>query len=70
MAHHSEIENLVDQAVKIAREKQHEYVMTEHLLLAILRQSHFRRIVERFGVEIDMLDQELDAYLSSLVNLV
>jgi ATP-dependent Clp protease ATP-binding subunit ClpA len=70
MAHHSEIENLVDQAVKIAREKQHEYVMTEHLLLAILRQSHFRRIVERFGVEIDMLDQELDSYLNSLTSLV
>jgi len=70
MAHHSEIENLVDQAVKIAREKQHEYVMTEHLLLAILRQSHFRRIVERFGVEIDMLDQDLDSYLNSLTSLV
>ena len=70
MAHHSEIENLVDQAVKIAREKQHEYVMTEHLLLAILRQSHFRRIVERFGVEIDMLDQELDSYLNSLTSLI
>ena len=70
MAHHSEIENLVDQAVKIAREKQHEYVMTEHLLLAILRQGHFRRIVERFGVEIDMLDQELDSYLNSLTSLV
>jgi len=70
MAHHSEIENLVDQAVKLAREKQHEYVMTEHLLLAMLRQSNFRRLVERFGVEIDLLDQELDAYLNSLVNLV
>jgi ATP-dependent Clp protease ATP-binding subunit ClpA len=70
MAHHSEIENLVDQAVKLAREKQHEYVMTEHLLLAILRQSHFRRIVERFGAEIDMLDQELDSYLNSLTSLV
>ena len=70
MAHHSEIENLVDQAVKLAREKQHEYVMTEHLLLAMLRQSNFRRLVERFGVEIDLLDQELDAYLNSLVNLI
>jgi len=70
MAHHSEIENLVDQAVKLAREKQHEYVMTEHLLLAMLRQSNFRRLVERFGVEIDMLDQELDTYLNSLVNLI
>jgi len=70
MAHHSEIENLVDQAVKLAREKQHEYVMTEHLLLAMLRQSNFRRLVERFGVEIDLLDQELDTYLNSLVNLI
>ena len=70
MAHHSEIENLVDQAVKLAREKQHEYVMTEHLLLAMLRQSNFRRLVERFGVEIDLLDQELDSYLNSLVNLI
>ena len=68
MAH--EIESIVDNAVKIAREKSHEYVMTEHLLLAMLRQGHFRRLVEQFGVEIDMLDQELDSYLNSLLNLV
>ena len=68
MAH--EIESIVDNAVKIAREKSHEYVMTEHLLLAMLRQGHFRRLVEQFGVEIDMLDQELDSYLNSLMNLV
>ena len=68
MAH--EIENIVDNAVKIAKEKSHEYVMTEHLLLAMLRQGHFRRLVEQFGVEIDMLDQELDSYLNSLMNLV
>ncbi len=68
MAH--EIESIVDNAVKIAKEKSHEYVMTEHLLLAMLRQGHFRRLVEQFGVEIDMLDQELDSYLNSLMNLV
>lgn len=65
-----EIEHIVDQAVTLASERQHEYVTTEHLLLAMLRYPAFRKTVENYGIEVDQLDQELTGYLNSLVSLV
>ena len=47
MQNNPEIEQLVDQAVKIARTKQHEYVLTEHLLLAMIQHAPFRKVVEK-----------------------
>jgi len=70
MQNNPEIEQLVDQAVKIARTKQHEYVLTEHLLLAMIQHAPFRKVVEKYGVEVDMMEAELDAYLNSQMNLV
>jgi ATP-dependent Clp protease ATP-binding subunit ClpA len=70
MQNNPEIEQLVDQAVKIARTKQHEYVLTEHLLLAMIQHAPFRKVVEKYGVEVEMMEAELDAYLNSQMNLV
>ena len=70
MQNNPEIEQIVDGAVKIARDRHHEYVMTEHVLLSLIRHEPFRRVVEKFGIEVQLLDQELDAYLESLANLV
>lgn len=70
MQNNPEIEYLVDQAVKIAKEKNHEYVLTEHLLLSLIRHAPFRKTMDGFGVNVDLMDQELDLYLNSLVNLV
>ena len=65
-----EIEQLIENSVKLARDRQHEYVLTEHLLLAMIRYNPFRQVLEKFGVDVDQFDQELDAYLAGLVNLV
>ena len=37
MQNNPEIEQLIEQAIRLAKEKQHEYVLTEHLLLALIR---------------------------------
>jgi len=66
----AEIEHIVGQAVQVAQTKNHEYVTTEHVLLALIRLPAFRKIVQRFGVDADTLDQEIDSYLDSLVSLV
>ena len=70
MQNNPEIEQIVDAAVKIARDKKHEYVMTEHVLLAMLHHAPFRQVVEKFGTDVVRLEQELEAYLASLANLV
>ena len=70
MQNNPEIEHIVDQAVKIARDKHHEYVITEHLLLSLIRHAAFRKTLDNFGVEVDQMDQEVNVYLDSLKNLV
>ena len=70
MQNNPEIEQIIDVAIKIAQDHQHEYMLSEHLLLALIRHESFRKCLTKFGVEIDQFDQELSAYVQSLVNLV
>jgi ATP-dependent Clp protease ATP-binding subunit ClpA len=70
MQNNPEIEQIIDASVKLARDRRHEYVMTEHVLLSMVRHEPFRRVLEKFGTEVALLDNELDAYLESCVSLV
>ena len=70
MQNNPEIEQIVDSAVKLARQRNHEYMLTEHLLLAMVQHPPFRKCLTKFGVEIDQFDAELSGYIDSLVNLV
>jgi ATP-dependent Clp protease ATP-binding subunit ClpA len=70
MQNNPEIEQIVEAAVKIAKDKKHEYVLTEHVLLALVRYNPFNKVLEKFGVNTAMMDQELNAYLDSLTGLV
>jgi len=70
MQNNPEIEQIVDNAVKLARDRRHEYVMTEHVLLSLIRHEPFQRVLTKFGVDVERLDQELQSYLESMVALV
>jgi ATP-dependent Clp protease ATP-binding subunit ClpA len=70
MQNNPEIEQIVDAAVKIARDCKHEYVLTEHVLLSLLRHAPFRQVLEKFGTDVVRMEQEIEAYLASLANLV
>ena len=70
MQNNPEIEQIVDAAVKMARDSHHEYVMTEHVLLSLIRHEPFRRVLEKFGTDVNRLDQEVEAYLAGIVTLV
>jgi ATP-dependent Clp protease ATP-binding subunit ClpA len=65
-----EIAGIVEQAVKIASNLTHEYVVTEHLLLAMLRHPPFKKTLTSFGVQVDKMEQEVEHYLLSLTGLV
>ena len=70
MQNNPEIEQIIESAVKLARDRRHEYVMTEHVLLSMVRHEPFRRVLEKFGTDINLLDTELDSYLESCTSLV
>ena len=70
MQNNPEIQQVVDAAVNIAREKHHEYMLTEHLQLAMIRYEPFRQVLEKFGTDVAQFDQEVDAYLTSLQSLI
>jgi len=69
MQNNPEIEQIVDAAVKMARDRHHEYVMTEHVLLSLIKHDPFRRVLEKFGTDVNRLEQELDSYLSGVTTL-
>ena len=69
MQNNKEIELIVNQAIKIARDKQHDYVLTEHVLLALIRHEPFHKVLEGFGTSVDLMDLELDSYLGSLASI-
>ena len=68
MRNNPEIEFIVDAAVRIAREKQQAYITIEHVLLALIRHQPFRRVLEKFGTNVTMLESDVDAYVSSQSN--
>jgi ATP-dependent Clp protease ATP-binding subunit ClpA len=70
MQNNPEIEQIVENAVGLARDLKHEYVLTEHVLLALIQYNPFRKCLEKFGTNVAMMEQELQAYLVSLVNLI
>jgi ATP-dependent Clp protease ATP-binding subunit ClpA len=70
MQNNPEIEQIIETAVKIARDKQHEYVLTEHVLMAMLRHVPFRKVLEKFGSDLVLFEGELEHYLDNLLSLV
>jgi len=69
MQNNPEIEQIIDNAVRIARDRRHEYVVTEHLLASLLVHDPFRTVLVKFGADVDTLAKELGAYLDSLTGL-
>ena len=69
MQNNPEIEHIIESAVNLARQANHEYVTTEHLTLSLLRYAPFRKCLDAFGVEVDQFDTELTDYLNSLQSL-
>lgn len=70
MQQNPEIEQILAQAQRLARIKRHEYVTLEHLSLALIRHTPFCATLEKYGVNVDQLDRELEDYVDSQVHLL
>jgi ATP-dependent Clp protease ATP-binding subunit ClpA len=70
MQHNPEIEQIIENSVKIARQLKHEYVLTEHVLMSMLHHAPFRKTLEKFGTDVAFLESDLTVYLGSLQSMV
>jgi len=70
MQDNPEIDAIIDGAVTIARTWKHEYVLTEHLLLSLIRHEPFRKTLNKFGCDVAMLETELCGYLDSCQSVI
>ena len=61
-----EIETIIEQAVHAAKDRKHQYCTVEHLLLALISHPPFKKCLDGFGCEIDLMTQEVSSYLDSL----
>lgn len=61
-----EIENIIEQSIVHAKELKHEYVTIEHLLLALITFGPFKKCLNSYGCEVDLMIEEVQAYLHGL----
>jgi ATP-dependent Clp protease ATP-binding subunit ClpA len=61
-----EIESIIEQSIAYAKERKHQYVTVEHLLLALVTHKPFKKCLVSFGADVDTMEEEVGAYLNGL----
>ena len=64
-----EIEQITDYAIQLAKKRDHEYVLVEHLLLSLIRYKPFMNTLVGYGTNVEALDADLTAYIDNVDNL-
>lgn len=65
-----ELENTLNSAFKLARNKHHEFMTVEHLLLAMLDNDEAAEVLIACGVEIEKLNKSLTDFIESTTPLL
>ena len=66
MSNNPEIEQILDNAVKLAKGYRQQYVTVEHLSLALVKYSPFTECLKSYGVDVLNLQKDFDQYLRAL----
>lgn len=66
MVNSPEIESIIEKAVEYAKERHHQYCTIEHLLLALINHSPFKKCLINYGVDFETFNDEVTAYLNGL----
>lgn len=70
MINNNEIEQVILRAGEIARERDHEYVILEHLTLSIFEYEPFNNFLRDNNIDVDMLCNDLISYIDSQTHLI
>jgi len=60
-----EIDNVIEQAIALAKNYNHEYVTIEHLLLALVMHKPFKKCITSFGADAEALIADLTNYVAA-----
>jgi len=63
---HPEIEAIIEHAIELAKSKSHQYCTVEHLLLSLVSHAPFKKVLDSYGVDTEMMTKEIDVYLNGL----
>jgi ATP-dependent Clp protease ATP-binding subunit ClpA len=66
MTENPEVSHIIDQAIKEAAERKHEYVTLEHLLLSLVTYEPFHGQLVEFGIDTDGLISDVMVYVNNL----
>jgi ATP-dependent Clp protease ATP-binding subunit ClpA len=64
--HSPEIEAIIEQAVGLAKQRSHQYCTVEHLLLALINHPPFKKCIEQYGVDYEMMNKDIALYVDNL----
>jgi len=64
--HSPEIESIIEQAVGLAKVRNHQYCTVEHLLLALINYVPFKKCIVGHGIDTESMNKDITAYLDSL----
>jgi ATP-dependent Clp protease ATP-binding subunit ClpA len=65
-----EIEAIIEEAIGFAKQRKHQYCTIEHLLLALITHTPFKKCLDSFGSDTDTMIQEVTAYIDGLHAIV
>ncbi len=65
-----EIDHVIEEATQLAIRLSHEYVTLEHVFLSMIKYEPFKDLLVNYGIDVDALENDLDAYLLSQVDLI
>ena len=65
-----EIEAIIEEAIGFAKHRKHQYCTIEHLLLALITHTPFKKCLDSFGSDTETMIQEVTAYVDSLHAIV
>ena len=65
-----EVEQVIEQAIQLAKQRKHAYVTLEHMLLSMITHQSFKRILDTFGVDTDSMALDISVYIDNLKSMV
>jgi len=65
MQNSPEIENIIEQALAAAKQRNHQFVTVEHLTLGLVTFQPFKKVLAQYGVAVDELINDIQNYLDT-----